>query len=98
MLLEQRARARPLGALLAQDVILLRRQLRPPFGIGLLDLEFFRGFRRRHAQPAERGEAEQAGDGSKQDAAVEHGVLRWNAGDGCSRYATLRGKLHGYSR
>ena len=40
MLLEQRARARPLGALLAQDLVLLRRQLRAPFRIGLFDLEF----------------------------------------------------------
>ena len=51
MLLEQRAGARPLGALLAQDLILLRRQLRAPFGVGLFDLEFLaRPLRRRRAR------------------------------------------------
>src|SRR6202795_5070542 len=40
MLLEQWARTRALGALLTQDLILLRRQLRAPFRIGLFDLEF----------------------------------------------------------
>src|SRR5216683_885646 len=54
MLLEQRARSRTLGALLAQDLILLRRQLRAPFRIGLFDLEFLRGVCRRSAQPSER--------------------------------------------
>src|SRR3954454_969173 len=43
MLLEQRARARPLGAFLAQDLILLRRELGTPFGVGLLDLELLGG-------------------------------------------------------
>src|SRR6185437_16657617 len=38
---EQRAGTRTLGALLAQDFILLRRELRAPFGVGLFDLEFF---------------------------------------------------------
>src|SRR3954447_12942725 len=74
MFFQQRARPRPLGALLAQNVVLLRRQLRAPFGVGLFDLEFFRSLRRRHPQPAERGKAEQAGERSKQDAAVEHGM------------------------
>src|SRR3954447_16065420 len=73
MFLQQRARPRTLGALLAQDLVLLRRQLRAPFGVGLLDLEFFGGLGRRHPQPAERGKAEQAGKGGKKDAAVEHG-------------------------
>src|SRR3954454_20479493 len=72
MLLHQRAGARPLGAVLAQDVVLHRGQLRPPFGVGLLDLEFLRGLGRRRPQPAESGKAEQAGKRSKQDAAVEH--------------------------
>ncbi len=72
VLLEQRARSRPLGALVAQDLVLLRRQLRAPFGVGLLDLEFLGGLRRRGAQPAKGGKAEQAGDGSKQDAAIDH--------------------------
>src|SRR6478735_5819823 len=55
MLLEQRARSRPLGALLAQDLILLRRQLRAPFRIGLLDLEFLTGLGRGNLEPAEAG-------------------------------------------
>src|SRR5260370_4600893 len=52
MLLEQRAGSRALGALLAQDLILLRRQLRAPFRIGLFDLEFLRGLGRPAPQPA----------------------------------------------
>src|SRR6266404_5112617 len=56
--LEQRARSRPLGALLAQDLVLLRRQLGAPFRIGLFDLEFLRGVCGRSAQPSERGKAE----------------------------------------
>ena len=47
LFLQQRARTRPLGAVLAQDLILLRRQLRAPFGVGLFDLEFLGGLRRR---------------------------------------------------
>src|SRR6266852_3469205 len=35
MLLQQRARSRPFSAVLAQDLVLLRRQLRAPLGIGL---------------------------------------------------------------
>src|SRR5664279_5945750 len=76
MLLEQRTGARPLGALLAQDVILLRRQLRAPFGIGLFDLEFFGRLCRRSAQPAEGGKAEQTGDRGEQDTSIDHGGLR----------------------
>src|SRR5712671_3589524 len=76
MLLEQRAGTRPLGALLAQDVILLRRQLRAPFGIGLFDLEFLRSLCRRSAQPAEGGKAEQSGDRCEQDTAIDHDGLR----------------------
>src|SRR3979411_2789598 len=57
MLLEQRARTRALGALLAQDFILLRRQLRAPFRIGFFDLEFLRGVCRRVLQPSEGGKA-----------------------------------------
>src|SRR3954452_2904971 len=92
MFFQQRARTRPLGALLAQDVILHWGELRAPFGVGLLDLEFFRGLRRRHAQPAECGQAEQAGYGSKQDAAVEHGCLRAKRCVPC-RYGALRRKI-----
>src|SRR3984893_15513848 len=80
MLLEQRARSRTLGALLAQDLVLLRRQLRAPFRIGLLDLEFLRGFLpglgRGSPQPAEGGKAEQTGDGREQDSAIDHEGLR----------------------
>src|SRR6266550_1587473 len=76
MLLEQRARSRTLGALLAQDVILLRRQLRAPFRIGLFDLEFLRGVCRGSPQPSEGGKAKQAGDRREQDTAVNHDGLR----------------------
>src|SRR4051794_17260776 len=39
VLFQKRARPRPLGAVLAQDVVLLRRQLSAPFRVRLLDLE-----------------------------------------------------------
>src|SRR3977135_3324809 len=51
MLLEQPTRSRTLGAFLAQDFVLLRRQLRAPFGIGLFNLEFLRGVSGRPSQP-----------------------------------------------
>src|SRR4051794_35619053 len=35
VLFQQRAGTRPLGAFLAEDFVLLRRQLRAPFGVGL---------------------------------------------------------------
>src|SRR4030088_2059730 len=76
MFLEQRARSRPLGAFLAQDLILLRRQLRAPFRIGLFDLELLRGVGRRSAQPAEGRKAKQTGDRREQDTAVDHDGLR----------------------
>src|ERR1700730_8864517 len=72
MLLEQRARSRAFGAFLAQDFILLRRQLRAPFRIGLFDLEFLRGTGRGTSQPAEGGKAQETGDGREQDTAVNH--------------------------
>src|SRR6202043_1978031 len=72
MLLEQRAAPRAFGAFLAQDFILLRRQLRAPFCIGLFDLEFLRGICRRTSQPAEGGKAQQTGDAGEQDTAVNH--------------------------
>src|SRR5260221_9236240 len=76
MLFQERARSRALGAFLAQDLILLRRQLRAPFGIGLFDLEFLGGARRRRAKPAESGKAKQACNRCEQDTAVDHGGLR----------------------
>src|SRR5689334_1663707 len=42
VLFEERAGPGPLGALIAQDLVLLRRQLRTPLGVGLFDFEFFR--------------------------------------------------------
>src|SRR6478752_981108 len=72
MLLEQRARARALGALLTQDLVLLRRQLRAPFRVGLFNLEFLAGVCRRSPQPAERGKAKKTGDGGEQNTAVDH--------------------------
>src|ERR1700704_5467746 len=62
MFLEQWARSRAFGALLAQDLVLLRRQLRAPFRIGLFDLEFFGSLCRGASQPAEGDKAQQAGD------------------------------------
>src|SRR5262249_50309482 len=76
VLLEQRARARPFRALLAQDLVLLWRQLRAPFGVRLLDLEFLLRAGRRHPEPAEGGQTQEAGDRGKQDTAVKHGGLR----------------------
>src|SRR4030081_353828 len=73
MLLEQRARTRALGALLAQDFILLRRQLRAPFRIGLFDLEFLPSACRGDPQPAKGGKTKQACDGREQNTAVDHG-------------------------
>src|SRR4051812_27760762 len=64
--LEQRAGARSLGAFLAQNFILLRRELGAPLGVGLLDLEFLggllAGLGRGPSQPAEGRKAKQAGD------------------------------------
>src|SRR5689334_21391313 len=39
MLLQQRARPRPLGTFLAQDLVLLGGELGAPFRVGLFDLE-----------------------------------------------------------
>src|SRR5947207_164443 len=95
MLLEQRARTRTLGAVLTQDLILLRRQLRAPFGIGLFNLEFLAGVCRRSPQPAERSKAKKTGDRREQNTAVDHDGLRatrkwWSA----FKYAARRPKLH----
>src|ERR1700712_1173509 len=76
MLPQQRTRTRPLGAVLTQDLVLLRRQLRAPFRIGLFDLEFLGGPCGRDPQPAEGGKAKQAGDRGEQDAAIDHDGLR----------------------
>src|ERR1700730_5197064 len=43
VLFQERARARPLGTLLAEDFILLRGQLRAPFRISLFDLKLLGG-------------------------------------------------------
>src|SRR5260370_14618668 len=83
MLFQERARSRALGAFLAQDLILLRRQLRAPLGIGLFDLEFLGGARRRRANPPESGKAKQACNRCEQDTAVHPGGLR--AGRNTSR-------------
>src|SRR5580704_12166311 len=92
MLLQQRARARPLGALLAQDLVLLRRELRAPLGVGFLDLEFLGGLRRRRPEPAEGGKAKQAGQRGEQDTAVKHLVSPYNAF--AVKYGPLPQKLH----
>src|ERR1700722_685369 len=72
MLLEKRARPRAFGAFLAQDFILLRRQLRAPFRVGLFDLEFLLGTRWGTSQPAQGGKAQETGGGRKQDTTVNH--------------------------
>src|SRR5215471_8683482 len=89
VLLQQRARSRPLGALPAQDLILLRRELGPPFGVRLFDLELLGGIGLRRAQPPEAGKAEQAGDRGEQDAAVDHGGLRVARFPDCSPRNTV---------
>src|SRR6185312_2819753 len=89
VLLQQRAGAWPLGALVAQYLVLLRRQLRAPFGIGLLDLELLGGLGRRNLQPAEGRKGEQAGDRGKQDAAVNHDGLR-DCSPGITEVSSLR--------
>src|SRR3954469_14969930 len=79
MLLQERARPRTLRAVLAQDLVLLRRQLRAPFSVSLLDFEFLGSFGRFGAQPAARQQAEQAeqaGNRGKQDSAVHDDFLR----------------------
>src|ERR1700688_5197565 len=99
MLLEQRARARALGAFLAQDFILLRRQLRAPLRIGFFDLEFLRGLRRGSPQPAERRKPQQTGDGGEQDTAVNHVGLRLKRMTGFAlKYGARYLKLHRTAR
>src|SRR5712672_4338210 len=84
MLLEQRARARALGALLTQDLILPRRQLRAPFRVGLFNLEFLAGVCRRTPQPAESATAKKTGDRREQNTAVDHDGLRATGKGGSS--------------
>src|SRR5579859_126718 len=76
VLLQKRARARPLRALIAQDFILLRRELRAPLGISLLDLELLTGASLREAEPAEGRQSQQAGSRGKHNTAVDHDGLR----------------------
>src|ERR1700745_1741811 len=52
VLLQKRARPGTLGALVAQDLILLRCELGAPLGVGLFDLELLGGLGRRSLQPA----------------------------------------------
>src|ERR1700694_2595498 len=84
MLLEQRARTGTLGTFLAQDFILLRRQLRAPLRVGLFDLELLCGLCRGSSQPAEGGKAKQTGDRCEQDTAVNHDGLRAKRNTNCS--------------
>ena len=76
MLLEQRTGPGALGALLAQDLILLRRELGTPFRVGLLDFELSSRLSSPAAQPAQRCETEQTGGGREQDTAVDNDGLR----------------------
>src|SRR5438045_2567463 len=100
MFLEQRTRTGALGALFAQNFILLGGQLRAPFRVGLFDLELFGGFRRGSTQPAEGCKPEQTGRGRKQDAAVDHNGLRVKR-ERTARQTDTGGqarKLHRFSR
>src|ERR1700722_8083365 len=63
VLLQQRAGPRTLGAFLAEDFILLRRELGAPLRVGLFDLELFSGVRGFTAQPTQRRKAKQTGGG-----------------------------------
>src|SRR5258708_33448805 len=97
MLVEQRAGTWALGSLLAQDLILLRRQLRAPFRIGLFDFKFLSGVCRRSPQPAEGRKAKKTGNGREQNTAVDHDCLRakrifWFT----FKYAARQPKLHGF--
>src|ERR1700685_634008 len=85
MRLEQWTRVRTLGAFLAQDLILLRRQLGAPFGIGFLDFELLRGVCRGTSQPAQGRKAEQTSSRREQDTAVDHDSLRGEAN--CNSFA-----------
>src|SRR6266404_9818354 len=95
MLLEQWARTRALGALLTQDLVLLRRQLRAPLRIGLFDLEFLASVCRRSPQPAEGSKAKKTGDRREQDTAVDHDGLRATRKEWVAfKYAAWQPKLH----
>src|SRR5690349_25072081 len=91
MFLQEGAGARTLGALLAQDLILLRRELGTPLGVGLFDLELFGGVGRRSPQPTEAGQPQQASDRGDQNTAVDHDVLRDSY---ALRYGISSRKLH----
>src|SRR6185437_11260802 len=80
------------------DIVLRGRQLRAPFGIGLLDLEFlgllFGSPGGVSAQPAKRDQRGQTGGGCKQDTAVNHGVLRGNRGPvHCTKYGLAHAEV-----
>src|SRR5258708_32256652 len=99
MLVEQRAGTWAVGSLLAQDLILLRRQPRAPFCIGLFDFEFLSGVCRRSPQPAEGRKAKKTGNGREQNTAVDHDGLRarricWFT----FKYAARQPKVHGLGR
>src|SRR4051794_27157000 len=72
VLLQQRAGTWALGPLLAQDLVLLRRELCAPFRVGFFDFELFRGLCRGGTQPAECAESKQTGEGRKQNTAIDH--------------------------
>src|ERR1700733_15671347 len=93
--LEQRARPRTLGTFLAQDFVLLRRQLGAPFRVGLFDLELFSGVRGFTAQPTQRRKAKQTGSSSKQDTAIDHLISPCEASYRfCAKYGPPERKLH----
>src|SRR6516225_2908142 len=76
MLLQERAGPGALSALLAQDLILLRGELRTPLGVGLFDLERLRGLRWQRLEETQARKSKQAGNSCKQNTAVDHDSLR----------------------
>src|SRR5260370_12448193 len=74
-----------------QDLKSGRVRNRPPFRIGLFDLEFLRGDGRRSPQPAEGGKAKKTGDRREQNTAVNHHGLRAKRNTNCSLSNTGRG-------
>src|SRR3954447_9243928 len=99
VLLQQRAGTWALGPLLAQDLVLLRRELCAPFRVGFFDLEFFRGLCRRGTEPAECAESKQTGEGRKQNTAIDHCGLRAKRDTGwfAFRYGARLAKLHPFA-
>src|SRR5262249_43837897 len=75
LFLVERARERLLGAVLAQDPVLGRRQDAPPFVVLLLDLEWPGRADTAAAHPAQSSDPAKARCAEKHEAAIDHDVL-----------------------